>query len=56
MKKIEISSESWKRELTQEEYEEWVKYDDSHPWLANSLPMERILDMFLCNYRMKVKE
>jgi len=56
MKKVEIVGENWKKELTQEEYNEWVKYDNSHPWLANSLPIENILDMFLCNYRMKVKE
>lgn len=46
-----IEGETWHAVLTDEEYEAWVKYDESHPWLANSMPYEAILRMFLTNYR-----
>ncbi len=46
-----IIGETWKAVLTDEEYQDWIKYDESHPWLASQLPMENILKMFLGEYR-----
>lgn len=48
---VEIQGETWICRLTPEEYAAWVKYDESHPWLAAALPMRAILDMFLSHYR-----
>ncbi len=45
-----IIGESWQMEMTDEEYDEWWKYDDAHPHLK-SIPMEAILRMFISHYR-----
>lgn len=41
----------WERKLTEEEYREWCRYDDSHPHL-HLIGYQQVLDMFLLNYRM----
>lgn len=47
---VTIEGDTWRFSLTQEEYHEWVKYDESHPWLAR-LPYQAVLRMFLNHFR-----
>lgn len=48
---VEIQGEEWSAKLTPEEYKAWIIYDESHPWLANSMSYESILAMFLSHFR-----
>jgi hypothetical protein len=47
---VTIEGETWRCVLTRYEYAQWVKYDQSHPWLAG-LPYEPVLRMFLAHFR-----
>lgn len=47
---VVIEGETWHCVLTRQEYDEWVKYGRSHPWLTR-LPYEPILRMFLAHLR-----
>ena len=47
---VTIEGETWRCVLTRQEYAEWVKYDQNHPWLAQ-LPYEPVLRMFLAHLR-----
>lgn len=49
-----ILGDYWKKDLTDEEYDEWIKYDSTHLHLTsgkNSLPYEMVLNMFLSHFR-----
>lgn len=48
---VTIIGEGWERQLTKDEYDAWATYDNNHPVLAGSMPMEPILDMFLSHFR-----
>jgi hypothetical protein len=45
-----ITGETWRCSLSDDEYAEWVKYDDTHPQL-NPIPMQFTLAMFINHLR-----
>lgn len=47
---VVIQGQTFEARLTQEEYREWVKYDDKHPHLEG-ISYEAVLNMFLSHFR-----
>jgi hypothetical protein len=48
---VTLSGETWSVEMTDEEWQEYDKYANAHPWLISGIGDGAIANMFLSHFR-----